>query len=34
MGFYLVPSSGTKPDAFSFFLTFCDVVLVLAAAGL
>ena len=34
LGFYLVPSSGTKPSAFSSWLTFCDVVLVLATVGL
>ena len=33
LGFYLAHSSGTKP-AFSPWIAFCDVVLVLATGGL
>ena len=34
LGFYLVPSSGTYLSAFSAWLTFCNMVFVLAAVGL
>ena len=32
--FYLVPSIGTKPSAFSSWLTFCNMAFILAAVGL